>query len=59
MKHLLRNHRDGFFEYIRFVRDPTNQRELGRVPRFELLSRFVGRTSPELERELRRAHARL
>jgi hypothetical protein len=59
VQHMMRNHRDGFFEYIRFVRDPANGRELGTAPRFDVLSRFVGRTSEELERELQREHARL
>jgi hypothetical protein len=58
VEHLMRNHRDGFFEYVRFVRDPANRRELRRVPRFELLGRFVGRTPAALERELQRGHAR-
>ena len=57
VQHLMRNYRDGFFEYIRYVRDPANQRELGMAPRFDLLSRFAGRTPEELEHELQRAYS--
>jgi hypothetical protein len=59
VRHLMQTHRDEFFEYIRFVRDPANRRELGMVPRFDLLSRFVGRTPEELERELQWEDSRL
>lgn len=59
VQHLMQNHRDAFFEYIRFVRDPANRRELRRASRFELLSGFLGRAPRKLERELQRAHAEL
>lgn len=57
--HLMRNHRVGFFEYIRFVRDPANAREIATTPRFVLLSRLVERAPKKLERELQLAHAKL
>lgn len=59
VQHLMRKHRDGFFEYIRFVRDAANLEELDRVPRFELLARFIGLRPEALESELQREHARL
>ena len=53
----MRNHRDAFFAYVDFVRDPDNGRELAKTSRFALLSRFLGSAPQELEQELQRAHA--
>ncbi|MFP6906757.1 MAG: DUF1570 domain-containing protein [Verrucomicrobiota bacterium] len=40
--------RDGFFAYIRFVRDPVNARDLARMNHFDRLAAFVGMTPREI-----------
>ena len=40
--YLMENHRDAFFDYVRFVRDPANEAELADAGRFALLARFAG-----------------
>ncbi|MEE8476023.1 MAG: DUF1570 domain-containing protein [Myxococcota bacterium] len=62
VRHLIRNHREGFFEYIRFVRDTDGRSDLpapGATPHFEQLSRFVGLSPDELERDMVRGFQRL
>ena len=53
--HLMRKHREPFFAYIRYTRDPANQAELRDAEHFETLSRFLELRPEELERELNRA----
>jgi hypothetical protein len=53
--HLMRNHREPFFAYIRYTRDPANQAERRDTDDFETLSRFLKLRPEELERELDRA----
>jgi hypothetical protein len=50
--YMMRVHRAGFFDYIRFVRDPANEAELRETEPFHVLSRFAGRTSEQLEQDL-------
>jgi len=42
--------RDAFMDYLQFVRNPENIRELLNMPADALLARFLGKTTPELER---------
>jgi hypothetical protein len=53
--HLMKRHREPFFRYIRYVRDPANQAALDDADDFELLSRFVGVSQEQLQSELERA----
>jgi hypothetical protein len=53
--HLMRRHREPFFRYIRYVRDPANEAELDDTDDFALLSRFVGVSQDELQSELEKA----
>jgi hypothetical protein len=55
VEHLMRNRRDAFFAYIRFVRDPENEAAVARGSDFDRLSRFLGQPPAQLERELDRA----
>jgi hypothetical protein len=59
VNHLMRNDRREFFEYIRFVRDPENVRKVRRTPAAEILAEFLGRTTEQLDGELRRQLNRL
>lgn len=53
--HLMRKHREPFFAYIRYTRDPANAAELRDTDHFEALSRFLKLRPEELEHELNRA----
>jgi hypothetical protein len=44
--------RDGFFAYIRFVRDPVNARDLARINHFDRLATFVGMPPGEIPQAL-------
>jgi hypothetical protein len=53
--HLMKRHREPFFEYVRYVRDPANQAALEDTTDFALLSGFVGLSQDQLHDELQRA----
>ncbi len=53
--HLMRRHREPFFAYIEYVRDPRNVEALDDTTDFALLSRFVGVSQEQLQGELERA----
>lgn len=48
----MRRHKDGLFDYIRYVRDPRNVGPLGKQSRFATLSRFLDMRPSELDRAL-------
>lgn len=53
--HLMKRHREPFFAYIRYVREPANEAALEETSDFALLSRFVGVPEKQLQGELERA----
>ena len=52
VEYLMSKHREAFFEYIRYLRDPANERVLEKASHFEVLARFLDRKPDQLEKEL-------